>query len=193
MTGRSAQLAVALALLAAAGTALLVQWLPPRDGGGARAESGKAPLAVRRTEPPRTLPNLQFVDAENRPRSLAEFRGRAVLLNVWATWCAPCRAEMPALDRLQAALGGPAFEVVALSIDRGGLAAVKPFFDELDLRALRIYVDASAEALGRLDSIGIPLTLFVDEQGRERWRVLGPAPWDRADVIDYIRRDLAAR
>lgn len=192
MMGKSAQLAVALAILAAAAAAVLVQLLPPRDD-GARAESGKAPLAVRRAEPPRPLPNLQFVDAEGRQRSLAEFRGRTVLLNVWATWCAPCRAEMPALDRLQAALGGPGFEVVALSVDRGGVAAVRPFFDELDLRALRIYVDASAEALGRLDSVGIPLTLLVDEHGRERWRVLGPAAWDRADVIDFIRRDLVAR
>lgn len=191
MMGKSAQLAVASAILAAAAAVVLVQLLPPRDGAG--AESGGAPLAVRRAEPPRPLPDLQFVDADNRPRSLAEFRGRAVLLNVWATWCAPCRAEMPALDHLQAALGGPGFEVVALSVDRGGVAAVRPFFDELDLRALRIYVDASAEALGRLDSIGIPLTLLIDEQGRERWRVLGPAPWDRADVIDFIRRDLAAR
>lgn len=192
MIGRSAQLAVALAILAAAAAAVVVQLLPPRDG-GARAGSGDAPLAVRRAEPPRPLPDLQFVDAGNRPRSLAEFRGRTVLLNVWATWCAPCRAEMPALDRLQGVLGSSRFEVVALSIDRGGMAAVRPFFDELDLRALRIYVDPSAEALGRLDSIGIPLTLLVDEQGRERWRVLGPAAWDRDDVIDFIRRDLTAR
>lgn len=185
-----APLAVAWTILAAAAAAVLVQLWPAR-GDTARAQS--APLAVRRAEPPRPLPDLRFVDAENRQRSLAEFRGRAVLLNVWATWCAPCRAEMPALDRLQATLGGPGFEVVALSIDRGGPAAVKPFFDELDLRALHGYVDPSTEALGRLDGIGIPLTLFVDRQGRERWRVLGPAPWDRADVIEFIRRELAAQ
>ncbi len=187
---RSAQLAVTWTILAAAAAAVLVQLWPAR-GNTARAQS--APLAVQRAEPPRPLPNLQFVDADNTPRSFADFRGRAVLLNVWATWCPPCRAEMPALDRLQTALGSPEFEVVALSIDRGGLAAVKPFFDELDLRALRVYVDASAEALGKLDASGLPLTLLVDRQGRERWRLLGPAPWDRADIIDFIRRDLAAQ
>lgn len=187
---KSARLAVAWTILAAAAAVVLVQLWPAR-GDAARAQS--APLAVQRADPPRPLPNLQFVDAKDTPRSLADFRGRAVLLNVGATWCPPCRAEMPALDRLQAALGGPEFEVVALSIDRGGLTVVKPFFDELDLRALPAYVDASAEALGKLGASGIPLTLLVDRQGRERWRLLGPAPWDRADIIDFIRRDLAAQ
>jgi thiol-disulfide isomerase/thioredoxin len=175
------------------------------SGNGATAEStvasrasalsdvGSGPLRIQRPDVPRPVPELRFVDGEGKPRSLADFRGRAILLNVWATWCAPCREEMPALDHVQATLGGPDFDVVALSIDRGGVAAVKPFYEELDLRALRIYVDTSGESLAKLGAVGIPLTLLVDPQGRELWRVLGPTKWDQPEVLDRIRRDLAAK
>ena len=91
---------------------------------------------------PQPLPELRFVDADGRQRSLGDFRGKAVLLNLWATWCVPCREEMPALDRLQARLGGPAFEVVPLSIDTKGLPVVKDFYDQLGLKTLGILVNA---------------------------------------------------
>lgn len=136
---------------------------------------------------PRPLPDLKFVDRAGASRSLADFRGRFVLLNVWATWCAPCREEMPSLDRLQQSVGGFDFEVVALSIDRGGVFAVQSFYDELDLRALRIYVDASADALRGLGALGIPVTVFADRSGRELWRVTGPARWDDPEVVARIR------
>ncbi len=148
-------------------------------------------LRVTRAEPPRPLPELRFVDGGGAQRSLADFRGRAILLNVWATWCVPCRKEMPALDRLQQTQGGPQFEVVALSIDREGVPAVKNFYDELELRALGIYVDTSGAALTKLGAVGIPLTLLVDPSGRELWRVVGPVEWDSLEVLDRLRRDLA--
>ena len=116
---------------------------------------------------PRPLPELRFADAGGRKLTLADFRGRLVLLNLWATWCVPCRKEMPALDRLQARLGGSGFEVVALSIDRKGLSAVQPFYQELVLKALRIYVDQSGEAADKLGAPNIPTTLLVDRNGRE--------------------------
>lgn len=137
------------------------------------------------------LPDLRFADAAGAPRSLADFRGRVILLNLWATWCVPCREEMPALDRLQAALGGPGFEVVALSIDRGGVAAVKSFYEELDVRNLRIYVDQNADALGKLGSFGIPLSVLVGRDGRELWRVVGPREWDQPVEVKRIRAHLA--
>jgi hypothetical protein len=93
---------------------------------------------------------------------------------------------MPALDRLQAALGGQGFEVVALSIDQGGIAAVKRFYEELEVRNLRIYVDQNGDALGKLGSVGIPLTIFVDRDGRERWRVVGPREWDAPEAVRAI-------
>jgi thiol-disulfide isomerase/thioredoxin len=148
-------------------------------------------LEAGRTGSARMLPDLRFVDGAGAPRSLADFRGRVVLLNVWATWCVPCRKEMAALDRLQRALGGPEFAVLALSIDRGGVAAVKSFYEELDLRALQIYVDQNGEALGKLGGVGIPLTVLVDRAGRELWRVVGPREWDQPVEVNRIRNHLA--
>ena len=138
----------------------------------------------------RRVPNLRFVDGAGSPRSLADFRGRVILLNLWATWCVPCREEMPALDRLHAALGGLEFEVLALSLDQAGVVAVRKFYEELNLRALHIYVDQNGDALRKLGSVGVPLTLLIDRDGRERWRVLGPREWDQPAEVDRIRSHL---
>ena len=140
---------------------------------------------------PRPLLELRFTDAGGRKLTLGDFRGRLVLLNLWATWCVPCRKEMPALDRLQARLGGPGFEVVALSIDRKGVSAVQPFYKELGLKALRIYVDQSGEAADKLGAPGIPTTLLISREGRELGRVLGPAEWDGPPVEAMVRKYLA--
>lgn len=148
-------------------------------------------LEAARSGSARKLPDLRFVDGVGAPRSISDFRGRVILLNLWATWCLPCRKEMPALDRLQAALGGPGFEVVALSIDRGGVVAVKSFYEELDLRALRIYVDQNGEALTKLSSVGIPLTVLVGRDRRELWRGVGPREWDQPVEANRIRSHLA--
>src|SRR3972149_4380061 len=104
-----------------AAAALAVYFSSPQAGGVPKG------LPFVSSGTPRQIPEFQFQDASGRARSLAEFRGRLVLLNIWATWCAPCREEMPALDRVQQKLGGPAFEVLALSIDTGGTAAVQRF------------------------------------------------------------------
>jgi thiol-disulfide isomerase/thioredoxin len=119
--------------------------------------------------------------------SLADFRGKVVLLNIWATWCAPCRREMPTLERLQAELGGPDFEVVALSIDRKGLSVVKEFYEELGLQQLGIYVDASGTASRELSALGIPTTLLIDHEGNEVGRLAGPAEWDSPEMVTFIR------
>jgi thiol-disulfide isomerase/thioredoxin len=139
---------------------------------------------------PRPLPELRFLDGTGRPRMLAEFQGKGLLLNFWATWCAPCRQEMPALDRLQTRLGGPAFEVVALSIDRAGLPAVAAFYQELGLRALALYVDPSGSAGRGLGVPGTPATLLVDAQGREIGRAFGAKTWDAPEVVREIERRL---
>ncbi|HEX9274794.1 MAG TPA: TlpA disulfide reductase family protein [Casimicrobiaceae bacterium] len=142
---------------------------------------------------PRPVANVEFEDGQGRKRTLADFRGKVVLLNIWATWCVPCRTEMPTLDRLQSRLGSENFEVVALSIDRGGQPAVRSFYDEIDVRALPIYVDATTEALAKLGVIGVPTTLLIDREGREVARYTGPAQWDRPEVIATIERYLPAR
>ena len=137
---------------------------------------------------PRALPDIAFEDAEGRKRSLSQFRGKAVLLNVWATWCAPCREEMPALDRVQQKLGGPDFEVLALSIDTGGAPAVKRFYGEIGVRTLAVYVDPTMRATAALGAMGVPTTLLIDGQGREIGRHTGPAQWDGPEIVQKIER-----
>src|SRR5713101_3072283 len=116
---------------------------------------------------PKEIPALQFEDAAGHTRSLADFKGKLVLLNLWATWCAPCREEMPALDRLQAELGGPRFEVVALSIDQNGVDAVRKFYAEVGVRNLAIHLDPSGRSIRELSTVGVPTTLLLDREGRE--------------------------
>jgi thiol-disulfide isomerase/thioredoxin len=136
---------------------------------------------------PRSVPPIAFKNLQGDPMSLADFRGRLVLLNIWATWCAPCRREMPTLDSLQAVLGGPDFEVVALSADRQGRRVVAPFYHELGLWQLGIYLDPSGEAPRALNALGIPTTLLIDREGREIGRLLGPAEWDSPAMVAFLR------
>ena len=137
-------------------------------------------------ESPRELPELRFVGGEQNAVALSDFRGRTVLLNLWATWCAPCVEEMPTLDALQAALGGPDFEVVTLSIDRGGVEPIRAFYERIDVQRLGVYVDPSARASDELDAVGLPTTLLIDPQGREIARLTGPAVWDSPEMIAFL-------
>lgn len=143
---------------------------------------------------PKPLPALRFADGSGRMLGLDHFRAKLVLLNIWATWCPPCAAEMPALDRLQTILGGGDFEVLALSIDAGGagLNAVRRFFESVGIRHLRVYHDASARASFDLGAIAVPTTLLLDGQGREIGRITGEAAWDSPEAIATIRGQLAA-
>lgn len=141
-------------------------------------------------DPPKALPDLRFVDGEGRKRALADFKGKVVLLNVWATWCTPCRKEMPTLDRLQNTLGGADFQVVALSIDRQGLDVVRKFYGEIGIKHLAVYVDRSSRAVRDLSAAGLPTTLLIDRAGREIGRLVGPAEWDAPGMMAFIRRQI---
>lgn len=152
------------------------------------ADREAAPLVLHVR--PRALPPLRFADGAGAATGLSAFRGRVVLLNVWATWCPPCVKEMPTLDRLQATLGGPDFEVVALSIDEAGAAAVRPFFARLGIAHLRPYVDTFGEASASLVAAGVPLTLLIDREGREIASKLGPAEWDSPQMVHWLRERL---
>ncbi|GGG52426.1 hypothetical protein GCM10010964_44490 [Caldovatus sediminis] len=187
---------IALATIAAAAAAAIAFVLRPVRqahllSGPAMPSTAPADrLALVPVDPPRPVPELRFVRGDGRAAALGEFRGRAVLLNLWATWCVPCRVEMPALDRLQAALGGAEFEVVALSLDRGGPPAVEAFYREVGLRALGAYADPTGEASRALGAVGIPTTLLIDREGREVARKIGPAEWDGPEMVGAIRRHL---
>ncbi len=172
-----------LAVAAAIGAYL---WLTAASE-GERAPAG-ALFAVRGA--PQPMPPLAFIDDKGRSHTLADFRGKALLVNIWATWCAPCREEMPALDRLEDKLGGPGFQVIALSIDSGGAAAVRRFYEETGVRALAVYVDPAMQATSSLKLVGVPTTLLVDREGREIGRHTGPARWDGPDSVDAIKARL---
>lgn len=173
-----------LRTLAAGGT--LLAGLPGRQAGAAPADGGLSRLRVH--DAPRPLPEgLRFADAEGRETGFDAFRGRALVVNFWATWCAPCVAEMPSLDRLQAR-AEEGIEVLALSSDRGGRAQVEPFYQRTGLQRLKIWLDARG-ATGRALGVRVlPSTLIIDRQGREVARLEGEAAWDHPDMVAAIRR-----
>jgi thiol-disulfide isomerase/thioredoxin len=139
---------------------------------------------------PHSLPELRFVSGDGRALTLGDFRGRPILLNIWATWCVPCRKEMPSLDRLQAKIGASQLLVLPLSIDRQGLPVVKKFYGELGLTALGTFLDQSGTAASKLNTVGVPTTLLIDREGREIGRKIGPAEWDGAETIALLREHL---
>jgi thiol-disulfide isomerase/thioredoxin len=143
-------------------------------------------------DPAQPAPQTAFTDESGRSLTLADFRGRAVLLNLWATWCAPCVEEMPALDRLQARLGGPDFAVVALSQDRQGAAVVKPFFADKALTHLTVYLDPKGALGSDLAVRGLPTSVLIDRQGRIVGRLEGPAAWDSPAGLALMQRAIGA-
>jgi thiol-disulfide isomerase/thioredoxin len=183
-----------LAAFATLAAGLLVPVTTARAGaaGGDTPRGAEAltdrPFASGLDALPHPVADLRFVDGNGRPHRLDQFHGKVVLLNVWATWCPPCREEMPTLEHLQAQLGGPDFEVLALSIDRGGIAAVASYFDEIDVHALKIYVDPTTAVANDLDLTAYPTTLLIDRRGRELARHIGPAAWDNPAVIALIKK-----
>lgn len=136
---------------------------------------------------PRDVPLVEFVDETGKPFKLSDWEGKIVLLNVWATWCPPCRKEMPTLDRLQAKLGGDHFAVVALSIDRSGVPVVRKFYEKIDIKNLKIYVDPTMKTQRQLKLFGLPGTLLLGPDGKELGRLLGPAEYDTPEMVSQFR------
>ena len=140
---------------------------------------------------PLDLKELTFNGPDGEPVTLADFKDRTVLLNLWATWCAPCRKEMPALDQLQADLGSETFEVVAVSLDRGGPGKPKAFLDEIGVSNLTFFQDSSNGLLKDLRKVsratGLPTTILIDPSGCEIGTMYGPAEWASGEAKDLIR------
>jgi thiol-disulfide isomerase/thioredoxin len=158
---------------------------PSGPGSNALSQGQMAAFVFRAAR--ESLPEVKFEDATGKERTLADWKGKVVLLNLWATWCLPCRKEMPALDRLQQELGSEAFEVVALSVDRAGRSGARKFLDEAKVEKLALYADPSARMAGTLRAAGLPATLLIDREGREIGRLLGPAQWDGEDARRLIQ------
>jgi thiol-disulfide isomerase/thioredoxin len=143
---------------------------------------------------PARLRDLSFKLPDGRDTTLSAFRGKTVLVNLWATWCAPCRHEMPALDRLQQKFGGPDFEVVAINIDTRNTEKAAVFLDEVGVKSLVQYADSSAKifqdlkAAGR--AFGMPTTLLLDQSGCELAYLAGPAEWSGPDAFAFVGKAL---
>jgi thiol-disulfide isomerase/thioredoxin len=146
--------------------------------------------AVTPATKPLPMPDLAFVDADGDPKKLSDWRGRTVLLNLWATWCVPCRKEMPALDNLEGRLGSAKFAVVAINIDTRNPEKPKAFLKDNNLTRLGYYSDSKAKVFQDLKTIGLalgmPTSVLIDGQGCEIGNIAGPAEWDSEDAVKLI-------
>ena len=147
-------------------------------------------------DPPVPAPPETFAALDGTRVRLADFKGRVVLVNFWATWCAPCIFEMPSLDRLQAALGDRGLAVLAVSIDRGGAKVIRPFAKRLGLEHLGLYHDDKGALFKAFGVTGLPTTFLIDRRGRIVGAYPGPAEWDgpeaRALIEHYLRQPARA-
>ena len=164
-----------------AATLAVALYLPGQREGVGTQTSGLRQAVP--TTAPLDFEFTQFTASESLTRTLSELRGKPLLVNFWATWCVSCREEMPALDRLQAQLGGPDFEVVPVSVDRGGPEVVTEFLTEIGTEHIPVYIADMVALRGPIGVFGLPTTLLIDREGREVHRWEGPAEWDSPEMI----------
>jgi thiol-disulfide isomerase/thioredoxin len=159
------------------------------DGGKCVPKQGEI-ANFQAARPPLTAPAEPFFDADDRPRTFADYRGKGLVVNFWATWCAPCVKEMPHLDRLNALLRNEGVEVLTLSADRAGARVVRPFYEKHGLKTLPILIDKETKVTRALGIKGLPTTVLIDRDGREVGRVVGLAEWDSPTMVAFLRRCL---
>jgi thiol-disulfide isomerase/thioredoxin len=147
--------------------------------------------ALRLTDPPVAAPDIVFVSADGKEHHLTEFLGRGMVVNLWATWCVPCVAEMPALAALSKALGPSDIAVLPLSSDRGGAEVVQAFYQEHGISGLPVLLDPKGAASRIWRVRGIPTSLIIDTKGRERARLEGSADWSTPAAAETVRRLVA--
>ena len=132
-------------------------------------------------------PNFSLADLEGKKVSLTDFKGKVVLLNIWATWCAPCVAEMPSMEKLYQELKGEDFELLAISVDESGGEAVKPFIEKYKL-SFRVLLDTKAEIKNLYQATGIPESFIIDRDGMIVEKIIGPRDWATSEAIRYFRK-----
>ncbi len=173
-------------ILSGASACALAALAPPARAAGEMDRFKKAATL-------KPLPDLAFQDADDKPMTFAELRGKALLINFWATWCAPCVKEMPALDRLQGMFPKDKFLVLPLSIDGPTRSKVVPFYKDQKLGHLGIYFDKGRKAMQGLDVTLLPTSILVDPQGREIGRLEGDADWDMPEGIALMKAAVASQ
>jgi len=165
----------------------------PAPAGEAPPLAGEFAHNFTLLDPPVPAPLEVFQDLTGGRVHLADFAGKVVLLNFWATWCAPCVREMPSLDRLQAKLGAEGLAVVAVSVDRGGAEVVKPFAARLNLTQMGLYLDPDSVLANAVGITGLPTTFVIDGEGRIVGALQGSAEWDAPEALALVRYYLSER
>ncbi len=177
------------AALAGLGGGLLSGLAPPAHAG----TLALLPAVLRRLVPPEPAPNVPFTTGAGQARTLAAWRGDGVVLNLWATWCLPCKAEMPALDRLAQIVAAGRIVVLPVSIDTGGRKAVMTFYRENRITHLPVLPDPEGRFVAALKAPGVPTTVIIDRQGRMVGRVEGPVRWDARTSVALLRKLVGAK
>ena len=131
---------------------------------------------------PQPVPDLEFQDGNGKKVHLSDFKGHVVLLNLWASWCVPCREEMPTLDALQGEMGSDKFQVLALSVDKDGLEDARNFLKSINATHLALYNDPTSRANFQMKGYGLPTTVLLSAKGEELGRIVGPAEWNTPEA-----------
>lgn len=201
-SGRRKAWSAAIIVVAVAGAALLGIFTisPPlastqdegrvctlQQDGPARPPTGGELGKLLIWKEPCALPEISWQDGDGGTLTLADFQGKLLVVNLWATWCAPCIKEMPALSRLQAAMGGPDFQVLAINQDRDGAKIAGEWLEKAGIDNLGVHVNASGTVGRALKTPGLPVTVVIDEQGREIGRLMGESEWDSPVMQEMLR------
>ncbi len=181
-----------LAVLVGVALGAIVAISAPRSSAQTAPPVSGTVAAFKPAEPAKALPESRFVDAEGKAQSLDAYKGKVVVLNFWATWCAPCVREMPSLDRLQAALREEGLAVLPLSLDGPTKPRVEPFYKAQKLDNLPILFDEKNATFGRFGVGVLPTTIVIGRDGREVGRLEGPAEWDAPEALALLRHYLKA-
>ncbi len=139
---------------------------------------------------PKPVPDVPFYDEAGNEYRLSDFKGQVLLVNLWATWCAPCLTEMPTLDNLQKEMGSDRFQVMALSVDKKGIEVSREFLDRVNSPNVKLYSDPTFKMAIKFTAHGLPATILIDKHGREIGRIVAPAEWDSADAKRMIKAAL---
>jgi thiol-disulfide isomerase/thioredoxin len=146
-------------------------------------------LGHLKREAPRQAPAVTFVDQTGAAHTLAEFKGRYVLLNLWGTWCAPCVRELPALAHLSAAMPKTRFAVIPVALSPGNVTGARAFLDDHDAAQLPAYFDTREMFFRSFRAYALPVTILIDPQGREIARAFGAEEWDAPDAVAYLKSE----